>query len=250
MALKKSNTSEIIIRPFTIVYGPAGVGKTSLIRTLPESETLIVASEKGLSGLKNLNYDVVFIDSWKEVREAYSYLNSEECRNKYKYVVIDTLTAILEFNQTAILKKASPMASSIDTNTFMSLQRWGDHGGMICGMLESFKGLPYTIIFICHEKRIESDSGISYEPSISGNLISPKLHTTSELYLRMMYVKPTETDRETRKLMTVGCTEYIAKHPGNWLQPTMSPDLGKIFQIITERKNEKIEKKEKDNGNI
>jgi len=253
MAVKKTNTSEVELRPLTLIYGQPGVGKTSSIRTLPESETIIIASEKGLGSLKNFNYDVLQVESWSDVRDVYGLLRTDEYLKKYKYVVFDTFTAVLEMNQTAILKKASSMASSIDTNTFMTLQRWMDHGGMICGMLDSFKSLPYITILLCHEKKVENDSLISFEPAISGNMIPSKIDTSVELYLRMVYVKPTESDKETRKLVTVGCTECKAKHPGNWLQPVMSPDLGKIFQIITERKNEKIEKiekKEKDNGNI
>lgn len=245
MALKKTNTSEVELRPLTLIYGKPGVGKSSLARTLPESETLIIASEKGLGSLKNFNYDVLQVESWADIREAYTLLCTDEYKNKYKYVIFDTFTGILEMNQAAILKKASPFASSIDSNTFMTLQRWGDHGGMICGMLDSFKALPYITILLCHEKRVENDSSVTFEPAISGNMIPPKLDTSVELYLRMVFVKPTSEDRETRKLLTIGCTEYNAKHPGNWLQPIMSADLGKIFEIITSRKNEK---KEKANG--
>lgn len=46
-----------------LVVGPSGIGKTSLAKTLPEKETLIISAESGLLCLSGTDYAVTEVAS-------------------------------------------------------------------------------------------------------------------------------------------------------------------------------------------
>ena len=52
-----------------LIVGPAGVGKTSLLRTLKASTTLFVDIEAGDLAVQDLAVDTIRIDDWSTARD-------------------------------------------------------------------------------------------------------------------------------------------------------------------------------------
>ena len=75
-----------------ILYGPSGSGKTYSLRTLPEDETVIISTERGLRSLRKAVPDmaVLEVSSMEEMREAFILAVS----NDFQYIVLDSLSKL------------------------------------------------------------------------------------------------------------------------------------------------------------
>ena len=83
-------TSDVTLEGITIlVYGNSGVGKTSLIRTIP-GRVLILSAEAGLLSLRNTDIEYVGIHSMADLSEAYSYITAHLA--DYSCIVLDSLS--------------------------------------------------------------------------------------------------------------------------------------------------------------
>ena len=71
---------------FGLVVGSAGSGKTTLAKTLPHDETIILSCESGLLSLHDVSIDAVNINSSQDLIDAYTLVKS----SKYKHVFIDS----------------------------------------------------------------------------------------------------------------------------------------------------------------
>lgn len=87
-------TSQITNNGITVlVYGQSGVGKTTLIKTLP-GKVLILSAEAGLLSLKDTDIEYVDIRTLDDLTEAYSYILSNI--TEYNCIVLDSLSEIAE----------------------------------------------------------------------------------------------------------------------------------------------------------
>jgi hypothetical protein len=99
-----------------LIVGPAGVGKTSLLRTLKASTTLFIDVEAGDLAVQDLSLDTLRIDDWPTARDlacriggpnpsfpptaCYSQAHYESCGGalekleRYKTIFVDSITAI------------------------------------------------------------------------------------------------------------------------------------------------------------
>ena len=74
--MEKKRTSQIMNNGITIlVYGQSGVGKTTLIKTLP-GKVLILSAEAGLLSLRDTDIEYVDIHTMDDLTEAYTYILS------------------------------------------------------------------------------------------------------------------------------------------------------------------------------
>ncbi|MCR8526282.1 ATP-binding protein, partial [Escherichia coli] len=71
--MEVKNTDNIATNGFVnvCVYGPSGIGKTSLAKTLNKHETLILNMERGLLSVAGSGIDYVDIFSTADLSEAY-----------------------------------------------------------------------------------------------------------------------------------------------------------------------------------
>ncbi len=104
--MKIASTKEIHLKPhYVLVYGCSGIGKTSLVRSLP-ANTLILDAESGLSVLKNTDFSMISLaqnDEGQILDEKHRFLRlvefmqfvrEETTKAKYQYLFIDSLTEI------------------------------------------------------------------------------------------------------------------------------------------------------------
>ena len=106
--MEKKRTSQIMNNGITIlVYGQSGVGKTTLIKTLP-GKVLILSAEAGLLSLRDTDIEYVDIHTMDDLTEAYTYIVSNI--TEYNCIVLDSLSEIGEVIL-ANEKKASKLCS-------------------------------------------------------------------------------------------------------------------------------------------
>jgi len=70
-----------------LVYGAAGVGKTSLIPTMPAP--VILSAEAGLLSIANADLPFLAIKSMDDLREAYTWLTTSDDAKGFKSIALD-----------------------------------------------------------------------------------------------------------------------------------------------------------------
>jgi len=80
---------------FALIVGSSGIGKTSLVKTLPHDETIILSLESGLLSVKDASIDAVEISSYDDLVETIKHIKTN-CADKYKHIYIDSLTELSE----------------------------------------------------------------------------------------------------------------------------------------------------------
>lgn len=73
-----------------LIYGQAGIGKTSLIPTC--EAPIIISAEKGLESISNHQIPYFIVNSWADFINALHYLYSNQ--GQFKTIVVDSLSQI------------------------------------------------------------------------------------------------------------------------------------------------------------
>ena len=76
-----------------LVYGQAGAGKTSLIRTLPDP--IVLSAEGGLLSIQDADLPYIEIASMDDLKEAFEWMSTPEGM-KFKSVALDSISEIAE----------------------------------------------------------------------------------------------------------------------------------------------------------
>lgn len=178
-----------------LVYGEAGNGKTSLVRTLPKGEGVCILS--GESGelaihdvLEQEHVDCYEISSFEDMREAYkTLLTKKEFKQKYKWVFIDSLTEIAE--------RCLESHKKLYPNDSQTFKLWGSYGDALKALIKSFRDLrEYSVVFTCLVEVEQDEFKRRFvKPAIQGKQIKDRLTS----YFDEVFYLSVQTDEETGK---------------------------------------------------
>ena len=135
------------IRPAVLLVGQSGSGKSSSARTLPADKTVIVNVEakpmpfKEFKDFKNIN-----IRRHKDYMKLIKEL--KEAGDKYEYVVIDSLTSLLE------------MAHKYCTSIYSGYSIYSEYNDLIYNILQDIKDLPQQVFVTAIPDYIEVETGL------------------------------------------------------------------------------------------
>ncbi|MCP4488166.1 MAG: AAA family ATPase [Gammaproteobacteria bacterium] len=228
MALKKI-TSETTNRMTCLVIGASGVGKTSLLRTIPEGENaLVVSAESGLLCVRDLveskRINGFEINHFEDIREVFSIVTKEEYTRNYKWLFVDSLTEIADI--------CADLMRSIYTNPSDALKMWGDYNTKMKAMIKAFRDMQhYNVVFTCLEAVDSDDSGRRFmSPKIQGKAFKGSL---SSLFDEVFYmtIDKDENGNNVRRFVTQPIDKLPAKDRSGKLEVFEVPDLS----IITEK---------------
>jgi hypothetical protein len=226
MALVKINP-QTANRMTALVIGQAGIGKTSLLRTIPEKDRVCVLSaEAGLLCVRDLvqsgRVEGFEIGSIEDMLEAYHFLaGNEQAKERYRWVFIDSLT---EIASRAVESAKAKYPSKAD-----SFNLWGHYADQMTSIIKGFRDLQsFNVVFTCLPKQEKDEvNRIYYGPDISGSQLKDRLTSYFDEVFFYDMVKG-DDGMERRLLITQPVNRYPGKDRSGKLDMYEAPDLAGI----------------------
>jgi GTPase SAR1 family protein len=209
-----------------VVYGPAGVGKTTLAATCTphdSTKTLLISAESGTRPLRNLEIPEAPVTTWQDFGALHADLASGLANGglPYDWIVVDSLSEIVE----------RCLESTMEAHKGKS-DNWAIYRELATesiDLMKKFRDLKgVNVLFTCEQERDKTDTGLMlYQPSIPGNKASRKLtHIFDEIWAYRVERDAQGTVR--RFIQTQPCHQYTAKSRSG-LGMYESPDIGAIM---------------------
>lgn len=222
--MKLTNTNQMNQRGVKVlVYGAAGVGKTTLIKTCP-GKPLILSAEAGLLSLADQDIDVVEINELEALNEAYLFLRDGE--HDYDWICLDSISEIAE----VVLHRE--MAKTKDPR-----KAYGELGQKVGQLLRSFRDIPNRCVYFSATQRYIKDDGtgaLMFGPGMPGNALTQAIPYIFDEVFCLRADRNEEGDI-VRTLQTQPDTRFTAKDRSGRLAMFEQPDLSIVHSKITEQ---------------
>lgn len=205
-----------------LVYGQAGAGKTSLIKTLPNP--IVLSAEGGLLSIQDANLPYIEISSMDDLKEAYEWMSTPEGEG-YESVALDSISEIAE----VVLNHEKKIAKD-------PRQAYGAMQEQMADIIRAFRDIPGRHVYMSAklEKSQDEMGRILYAPSMPGNKTGQSLPYFFDEVLALRIEKDTDGNTQ-RALMCDSDGLWIAKDRSGKLDAWEAPDLGGIIAKIGAR---------------
>ena len=217
MAIQLKSTKQAAHNGVKILgYGRAGVGKTTLIRTLPKP--LIISAEGGMLSLSGSDIPYIEVSSVEELQEAYVFASESE----YESIAVDSISEIAE----VILNTEKKIAKD-------PRQAYGAMQEQIADIIRAFRDLPGKNVYLsAKQERIQDDMGrLLYSPSMPGQKTGQSLpYFFDEVF--SVRADKNEDGEMVYYLQTSTDGIYEGKDRSGKLEFYEEADLGKIIKKI------------------
>jgi hypothetical protein len=221
-----TSTNQIKTYINMLVYGPAGVGKTYLMSTLPGP--LVISAEGGMLTLKAFDIPMFSITSREELNEIHDWLSKSKEADKYESICVDSLSEIAE-----VLLSEEKAVPTTNGGVRDPRQAYGAMADLMNITVRGFRDLPKHTYFSCKVRKLEDEltGKINYLPSVPGQMFLDSLpYLFDELFILKFGV--VNKVKNVRHLQTVGDHQWVAKDRSGKLMPQEAPHLGKIMNKI------------------
>lgn len=205
-----------------LVYGAAGAGKTSLIKTLPNP--IVLSAEGGLLSIQDADLPYIEIATIDDLRQAYSYIVSEEGA-AFESVALDSISEIAE----VVLNAEKKIAKD-------PRQAYGAMQEQMGDLIRAFRDLPGKHVYMSAklEKSQDEMGRMLYAPAMPGNKVGQSLPYFFDEVLALRVEKDAEGNTQ-RALMCDTDGLWQAKDRSGKLAAWEAPDLGAIIEKINAR---------------
>lgn len=223
--MKKTNTNKTNMHVKCLVYGAAGIGKTTLCTTAPRP--LIVSAEGGLLSLKGLDppIDVIEIKTEEDISEVLEYLEKKKTQKKYDTICIDSLSDIAEV----------VLAEQKATYTNKQ-QAYGEYNDIMMEIIKSFRDLKgYHVYMTAKRKRGAEEE--QFCPHITGATMLTNLPYLFDEVLALVLYEDGEDSYRVLQCKTTD--DYEVKDRSGELKKYEKPDLEELFKKILTKKGGK-----------
>ena len=202
-----------------LVYGQAGAGKTSLIKTLPNP--IILSAEGGLLSIQDADLPYIEIASMDDLREAWVWLGTPEGR-EYASVALDSISEIAE-----VCLNAEKKATKDPRQAYGAMQE------QMADIIRAFRDLPgrHVLMTAKLEKSQDEMGRILYAPSMPGNKTGQSLPYFFDEVLALRVERDGDGNTQ-RALMCDSDGLWLAKDRSGKLDAWEAPDLGAIINKI------------------
>lgn len=202
-----------------LVYGQAGAGKTSLIKSLPSP--IVLSAEGGLLSIQDANLPYIDITSMADLKEAYEWLTSENGQ-QFQSVALDSISEIAEvvLNHEKKVNK-DPRAA------------YGAMQEQMADIIRAFRDLPGKHVYMSAklEKTQDEMGRVMYAPSMPGNKTGQSLPYFFDSVFALRVEKDAEGNTQ-RALMCDSDGLWLAKDRSGKLEVWEAPDLGEVIKKI------------------
>ena len=204
-----------------LVHGQSGVGKTTLIGTLPNP--VVISAEGGLLALADLEIPYLNVTSMSELNEAYEWLLNSKEADQFQSVAIDSISEIAE----VVLNTEKKLTKD-------PRQAYGALQEQMTDLIRAFRDLPKKHVYMSAktEKATDENGRILYSPSMPGNKLGQMLPYFFDEVLALRVER--DADGAThRGLMCDSDGLWTAKDRSGKLSPWEDAELGAIIRKIT-----------------
>ena len=203
-----------------LVYGQAGAGKTSLIKTLPSP--IVLSAEGGLLSIQDADLPFIEITSMTELQEAYTWLTSSDEAKSYKSVALDSISEIAE-----VCLNTEKKATKDPRQAYGAMQE------QMADIIRAFRDLPGRHVYMSAklEKTQDEMGRVLYAPSMPGNKTGQALPYFFDEVLALRVEKDGDGATQ-RALMCDSDGLWLAKDRSGKLDAWEAPDLSAVFAKI------------------
>ena len=204
-----------------LVHGQSGVGKTTLIGTLPNP--VVISAEGGLLALADLEIPYLNVTNMTELNEAYEWLLNSKEADQFQSVAIDSISEIAE----VVLNTEKKLTKD-------PRQAYGALQEQMTDLIRAFRDLPKKHVYMSAktEKATDENGRILYSPSMPGNKLGQMLPYFFDEVLALRVER--DSDGVThRGLMCDSDGLWTAKDRSGKLSPWEDAELGAIIRKIT-----------------
>lgn len=221
MAINLKRTSGLAANGVKLlVYGQAGAGKTSLIRTLPNP--IILSAEAGLLSLTGTDIPYIEITSMAELQEAYLWASSSDEAAGFDSIALDSISEIGE-----VVLSSEKKATKDPRAAYGAMQeQMGD-------LIRAFRDLPgKNVYFSAKLEKSQDEMGkLLYNPAMPGKALTQGLPYFFDEVLALRVERDADGNAH-RALMCDSDGLWLAKDRSGKLDPWEAPDLGAIIAKI------------------
>ena len=203
------------------------MGKTTLLGTLPESETLIVSAESGLLCLDDKDISVVEVNQWGDLQTVYKNLRKNPDWAHFKYVGIDSLTELSDM--LVFTLENSPEFR----DPKMALKMWGEFSKKMTATIKAFRDLDKSVIFTALPEDVLDNGAVIKKPYIKGKSVQKMLAS----YFDEVFYLTVDSATEEREIQTQPSTSIQAKDRSGKLANFEEANLTTIINKIRGNNN-------------
>lgn len=218
MAINLQSTANVAANGVKVlVYGHAGAGKTSLIKTLPAP--VILSAEGGLLSIADSDLPYIEIKTIDDLREAYRWATSDEAK-QFQSVALDSISEIAE-----VVLNAEKKLTKDPRQAYGALQE------QMTDIIRTFRDLPGKHVYFSAkvEKSQDEQGRMLYAPSMPGAKLGQQLPYFFDEVLALRVEKDGEGN-PMRALMCHSDGLWQAKDRSGKLDAWEAPDLGSIIR--------------------
>lgn len=203
-----------------LVYGQAGAGKTSLIKTLPSP--IVLSAEGGLLSIQDADLPFIEISDMATLQEAYKWLTEADEAKAFKSVALDSISEIAE-----VVLNAEKKATKDPRQAYGAMQE------QMADIIRAFRDLPGRHVYMSAklEKTQDEMGRVLYAPSMPGNKTGQALPYFFDEVLALRVEKDGEGNTQ-RALMCDSDGLWLAKDRSGKLDMWEAPDLSAVFAKI------------------
>jgi phage nucleotide-binding protein len=203
-----------------LVYGQAGAGKTSLIKTLPSP--IVLSAEGGLLSIQDADLPFIEIASMTDLQEAYKWLTEADEAKAFKSVALDSISEIAE-----VVLNAEKKATKDPRQAYGAMQE------QMADIIRAFRDLPGRHVYMSAklEKTQDEMGRVLYAPSMPGNKTGQALPYFFDEVLALRVEKDGDGNTQ-RALMCDSDGLWLAKDRSGKLDAWEAPDLSAVIAKI------------------
>lgn len=261
MILKIINSEErvkLVTGVKIVIFGPYGIGKTSLLKTL-NKPTLCLDFEAGLLAVQDWQGDSISIRTWNQARDiacliggpnpalksdsAYSQRHYEHVSSKYKElfpefskyrcIFIDSITVASKLCLT--WAKSQPEAFSDKTGRPDNRAAFGSLASEMMNWLYQFQHIPDKDIIIVGTlgQYLDDFNRQTWLPQCEGAKTASEIPGIVDEVISMVGIKKDDgTEKRSFVCHTINSWGYPAKDRSGCLDMVEEPHLGKLLMKI------------------
>lgn len=203
-----------------LVYGQAGSGKTSLIRTLPEP--IVLSAEGGLLSIQDADLPFIEVTSMDDLREAYEWVAGSDEAKAFASVALDSISEVAEVVLQYELKRNKDGRAA-----------YGELNSTMNELIRAFRDLPGKHVYMSAklEKSQDEMGRMLYNPGMPGKSLTQGLPYFFDEVLALRVEKDADGNTH-RALMCDSDGLWAAKDRSGKLDAWEAPDLGAVIAKI------------------